>query len=200
MGRRKTISDADVTALARQVFRERGMAASTREIAHRAGVSEAVLYQRFATKDALFFAAMVPGEPDLLAIFGGREPERDPRRWLQRVVERMVRYFAGMLPVGIQLVTHPRFDRSRLGKSDPAAISRRLEEELARRLRKLGRAGEISAIRPRAAAQLLTSLAHDWALYQVMRNVDPSSERRSLGECIDVIWRGLAPASRKRAT
>ncbi|EKE96356.1 helix-turn-helix transcriptional regulator [Tolypothrix sp. LEGE 11397] len=34
------------------------MNASTRDIAKKAGISEAVIYQRFGTKEDLFFAAM----------------------------------------------------------------------------------------------------------------------------------------------
>jgi Bacterial regulatory proteins, tetR family len=60
MGRRKLIEDHDLLAVARDVFVKRGFAASTREIARRAGISEAIIYQRHATKVHLFFAAMVP--------------------------------------------------------------------------------------------------------------------------------------------
>jgi AcrR family transcriptional regulator len=60
MGRRKLIEDHNLLAVARDVFVKQGFAASTREIARRAGISEAVIYQRHATKAHLFFAAMVP--------------------------------------------------------------------------------------------------------------------------------------------
>ena len=54
-GRRAQLVDA-----ARQVFIARGLAgARTKEIAERAGVSEAMLYQHFATKTALFEAAVL---------------------------------------------------------------------------------------------------------------------------------------------
>ena len=44
MGRRKLVEDDELLAVAREVFVEKGIAASTREIAHRAGISEAVIY------------------------------------------------------------------------------------------------------------------------------------------------------------
>ena len=65
MGRRKTISDADLLETARGVFIERGFGASTKEIAQRAGVSEGVLFQRFTTKEDLFFASMIPPAADI---------------------------------------------------------------------------------------------------------------------------------------
>lgn len=58
MARPKTIADADLLEAARAVFVQKGMGASTRAIARRAGVSEGVLFQRYATKQELFFAAM----------------------------------------------------------------------------------------------------------------------------------------------
>jgi AcrR family transcriptional regulator len=60
MGRRKLVEDDALLAVAREAFVERGIAASTRDIARRAGISEAVIYQRHPTKADLFFAAMVP--------------------------------------------------------------------------------------------------------------------------------------------
>jgi AcrR family transcriptional regulator len=49
MGRRKLVEDDELLAVARGVFVEKGIAASTREIARRAGISEAVIYQRHPT-------------------------------------------------------------------------------------------------------------------------------------------------------
>ena len=64
MGRQKTISDEQVLRVARDLFRDKGHTATTREIAQAAGISEAILYQRFGSKDDLFFAAM-PSYSDL---------------------------------------------------------------------------------------------------------------------------------------
>ena len=65
MGRHKQISDIEVLAVARDVFREQGHSASTREIAAKAGVSQATLFQRFGDKSALFQAAMTPEPLDI---------------------------------------------------------------------------------------------------------------------------------------
>jgi AcrR family transcriptional regulator len=47
MGRNKQVSDEAVLEAAKAVFVEQGFGASTREVARRAGISEAVLYQRY---------------------------------------------------------------------------------------------------------------------------------------------------------
>ena len=86
MGRQKTITDEEVLRVARALFREQGHTATTREIAHVAGVSEAVLYQRFGSKDQLFFAAMHPRGPDLEQLLGPKDPTGDALTYLRTVV------------------------------------------------------------------------------------------------------------------
>jgi len=57
-GRPPTIDSERLLAVARDVFLERGIRATTLEVAERAGVSEGVLFHRFKSKEALFSAAM----------------------------------------------------------------------------------------------------------------------------------------------
>src|SRR3954470_21395089 len=57
-GRPPTIDSTHLLAVARQVFLEHGIRATTLEVAERAGVSEGVLFHRFKSKEALFSAAM----------------------------------------------------------------------------------------------------------------------------------------------
>jgi AcrR family transcriptional regulator len=52
------IDSARLLAVAREVFLERGIRATTLEVAERAGVSEGSLFNRFKSKEGLFAAAM----------------------------------------------------------------------------------------------------------------------------------------------
>src|SRR6516164_6210029 len=114
MGRHKTISDDDVLDVARQLFRERGHTATTREVAEAAGISEAVLYQRFGSKDDLFFAAMHPRGPDIEELLGPKDPPEDAHAYLRAVVVRIGQYFAEVLPLVVRVMTHPSFDPAML--------------------------------------------------------------------------------------
>jgi AcrR family transcriptional regulator len=58
MARPPKITNEEILAAARQVFLEQGGNASTLLIAEKAGISEASIFKRFATKQALFLAAM----------------------------------------------------------------------------------------------------------------------------------------------
>lgn len=57
-GRPPRISSEKLLDVAREVFLERGIRATTLEVAERAGVSEGIIFHRFKSKDALFREAM----------------------------------------------------------------------------------------------------------------------------------------------
>jgi AcrR family transcriptional regulator len=192
MGRHKTISDEDVLGIAREAFRRRGFAVTGREIAKLAGVSEAVLYQRFESKDAFFFAAMAPTEPDLLQIFGPRGREGDAHAWIRRAVVRMSVYFEELIPLAIQVLMHPDYKKTTTGETGPASL--RLEKELSSRLRSLKQRGAITGASHQVVARLLIGIAHDWALHHTLLSCCPTRDRRPLAACVDVAWRGIAPA------
>src|SRR6188768_4305807 len=68
-GRPPSIDSEQLLSVAREVFLERGIRATTLEVAVRAGVSEGALFHRFKNKEGLFRAAMeLPAEqvPELL--------------------------------------------------------------------------------------------------------------------------------------
>jgi AcrR family transcriptional regulator len=189
MGRQKTISDEQVLHVARAMFREKGHTATTREIAQAAGISEAILYQRFGSKDDLFFAAMAPQEPDLAKLLGLKEPTEDAHTYLRTVVVRIGEYFADILPLVVRMMTHPSFDPAAFARSVPTPPSVRLREGLAERIASLARRKRIVAPSATLTARLLVSLAHDWALGRMHRI--SSGGVRELQEMVDIVWVGL---------
>jgi AcrR family transcriptional regulator len=194
MGRHKTISDDDVLRIARDVFRAQGHTASTRAVAQAADISEAVLYQRFGTKDELFFAAMRPTGPDVERLLGPTEPTGDAHDYLRAVAVRIAEYFADVIPLALHVMTHPSFDPSAFAKSEPHA-SAVLRDGLTLRIRSLVNQNRLAAPAPAAAARLVVSLAHDWALAGVLSH-RTSHRLRELTDLIDVAWRGLKPEGR----
>jgi AcrR family transcriptional regulator len=190
VGRQKTITDAEVLRIARNIFREQGHTATTRDIAQAAGISEAVLYQRFGTKHDLFFAAMDTWESDIERLLGPKDPPEDALTYLHKVVERVAKHFAEVIPVALRVMTHPSFDPSMLTRVQPGGPPA-LQEGLGERLTSLVRRGELAMPNTAVAARLVLSLTHDWAL----RRVHWASPRgvRELKEMVDVLWEGLRP-------
>jgi AcrR family transcriptional regulator len=75
MPRPPKIKDEEILVAAREVFLEKGIRATTAEVAKRAGIAEGSIFNRFPTKVALFNAAM---RPTL------EEPE-----WAKRALDRV---------------------------------------------------------------------------------------------------------------
>src|SRR5262245_57417430 len=109
MGRLKTITDDEVLGIARSVFRTQGHTATTRQIAEAAGISEAILYQRFGSKNELFFASMRPLWPDVERLLGPKKPVVDALTYLRDVVVRLGKHFAEVIPLGLRVMMHPSF-------------------------------------------------------------------------------------------
>ncbi|MBS1878535.1 MAG: helix-turn-helix transcriptional regulator [Actinobacteria bacterium] len=86
---------ARIVAAAAEVFAERGLEASTAEIATRAGVGEATLFRRFPTKEDLILAIVSAQMDEAIELATSCLEEPDPwrgiERFLQILGERAVR-------------------------------------------------------------------------------------------------------------
>lgn len=76
-GRPPTIDSEKLLEVAREVFLERGIRATTLEVAERAGVSEGAVFHRFKSKEGLFRAAMHLDEDDVPQLFLNAVQELD---------------------------------------------------------------------------------------------------------------------------
>jgi AcrR family transcriptional regulator len=191
MARTRTITDEEILSAARNLFRAKGHDVTTRQVADAAGISEGVLYQRFANKDQLFFAAMAPGGPDLESVLGADSPTEGPTDYLKGAVKRMAEYFGEVLPLGIRLMTHPSFDRNNLSTGQPAAV--KLQQALAARLTSFEKRKEMRRGSAAPTAQLLVRLAHDWALARVMSGRSSPKRAEELEAIVDLVWHGASP-------
>jgi AcrR family transcriptional regulator len=191
MGRPKTISDDALLRIARDVFREHGHTASTREVAQAVGLSEAILYQRFGSKDGLFFAAMHAQGPEIDELLGPEEPPGDAREYLGEVLRRLGGYFAEVIPLALRVMMHPSFDSASLSRTTPGG-SAELREGLAKRIASLAARGRLRAADPLMVARLLLSLAHDWGLGVAFAHGSVPSESR-LQDFLGVLWEGMDP-------
>lgn len=79
-----------IVKAAMAVFAERGLDASTAEIAQRAGVGEATLFRRFPTKDDLIMAIVEAQLDDAIAVAESCLEEADPWIGVERFMREMV--------------------------------------------------------------------------------------------------------------
>jgi AcrR family transcriptional regulator len=199
MGRRKTISDEQLLAAARAAFEECGPAASTREIARRANISEGVIFQRFGTKTELFFAAMVPPAFDL-----GPEPSKkgtpaEARRRLESLVTRLIEYFRRTVPVLGPLMTQSEFRFEEFARRNPQSSLVVLREDLARRLSEEQRLGNLGPGPVGPMALLLISLGHSLAVFERLGAHDSHFSKAFIQGTVACLWGGLGPEEKKNA-
>jgi AcrR family transcriptional regulator len=191
MGRPKTISNEVLLARAREVFVERGFAGTTKEIARRAGVSEALLFQRFATKAELFFAAMALPAVDLQALFDSRAGSA--RDQLASITAAMVDYFRDSMPVLLPLLSHPGFEFEAFARRHPDSPLSALRRGLTAFFTRARDAGRVGSVDPGAAALLVFALAESVAFFERMGAHGGRMPDLVLERSIEVLWRGIAP-------
>ncbi|MCA9720582.1 MAG: TetR/AcrR family transcriptional regulator [Myxococcales bacterium] len=193
MGRHKRISDDELLAVAREVFIEKGASASTREIARRAGCSEAVLYQRHGTKLDLFVRAMVPPALDVEALL--QAPDSScPNEHLEEIALGMLSYFRELQPILQPLLSAPDFDFEDFAARHPDAPLHRLRQGLVATLRRMqarGRLREDLVVEP--AALMLFASIHSLAIFERMGAHGGAFDEALVRGMVRALWRGLAP-------
>ncbi|MDO8420604.1 MAG: helix-turn-helix domain-containing protein [Parvibaculum sp.] len=193
MGRRKKIEDGDLLSVARGVFSERGLVGSSKLIAERAGVSEAALFQRFGTRDKLFFASMMP--PSFAAeevVARAASEAGTPRDALQIIAKRSLVFFREVIGVALVLMSHPSFDMTDIarkhGGENPGA---RLIAALSLWLGDESVAGRVHCPDPQASADLIVAALHSVVLFEHLGIYDKAAGDARALAAIDAIWPAL---------
>src|SRR4029079_11007196 len=101
MARPVSIKDETIIEAAKQVFLERGIQATTAEVAERAGVSEGTVFKRFRSKLDLFRAAMEDqlAVPDWTKQLHTRVGKGDPKENLFEMGMRIIAFFRELMPL-----------------------------------------------------------------------------------------------------
>ena len=192
MARTKTISDEELLIIARAVFVESGgIRAPSKEIARRAGVSEGVLFQRFSTKEELFFAAMTPPPADVAALFD--HPHSKGPELMEKITFALVDYFRLMLPVLIPLMSHPSFRFEDFARRQPDSPLVTLRRKLMQFMADEKDAGRVGAVDPGAAALVIWSTANTVAFFEHMGAHDGKMPNSIIRAAVECLWRGMAP-------
>lgn len=195
MGRHKTVQDEQLLEQARQVFLEQGAFGSTKEIARRTGISESTLFQRYPTKAALFLAAMVPPEVDLAAIMGDCDAQQDVREALAGIGTRMLVYFRQLIPVLLQLMTHPSISitdiAAHFARTPPEALTGALADFLDRAAAR----GQAAGKNHLAQAGLFISAIHSLPLFELMGVHGGGNMDHLVQGFVAALWDGMRPGT-----
>lgn len=191
MPRNKTITDDEILNVARTLFLKEGVNASTRDIAKQAGISEAVIYQRFGTKKDFFFTAMKLPEARLDAIFCIQTGKGEVVENLKSVSLQIVDYFREVMPVFLTLISHPSFNmQTFLERHSVPAMQ--LSEKLVNYLASEAKIGRVCSRNITIATNVLLSHLHNITLYETIGACSDKVES-AVTDAITVLWEGLAP-------
>ncbi len=190
MARPPSISNQQILDAARAEFLAHGFAkASTVDIAGRAGVSEGSIFNRFATKDGLFRAAMDDAQPPVFGLdrYTG---QGDPRKNLIRITVESVHYLNSLLPK--LMLRWSERDRAAHAKvcNRPREILRALTAFF-KAEKALGRVGGD----PPIIARMFMGAVWNYCFLQTVAGDRSISAKVFAKRLIAGLWQGIAPAS-----
>lgn len=100
MARPVVIRDETIIQAAREIFLERGIQATTAEVALRAGVSEGSVFKRFKSKFELFRAAMgAEARPSWMEGLEARVGAGDVRENMTALALEIIEFFRRIMPI-----------------------------------------------------------------------------------------------------
>jgi AcrR family transcriptional regulator len=106
MARPPKITNEEILAAARQVFLEQGEGGSTLEIAQKAGISEASIFKRFSTKQALFLAAIGISETaQYVKLLSSQTPTAEIRSEIVEICTQMLGFYQEVMPRVMMMMT-----------------------------------------------------------------------------------------------
>jgi AcrR family transcriptional regulator len=157
-------------AVARDVFLERGIRATTLEVAERAGVSEGVLFHRFKSKEALFSAAMAfdrEKAPERVLEAIAELDELEVREAIIRLATMLVEVGRVALPIMMMSWSNPQpcavppFDKNRSKFRDILkALGGYFEQQMER--------GKLRQMDPEVLARTLLGAVHHFVLTRIL--------------------------------
>jgi AcrR family transcriptional regulator len=199
-GRPPVITSDALLEIAREVFLERGIRATTAEVAERARVSEGTIFHRFGSKDALFRAAMrfdpeqIP-EPLASLPEGGRG---DLRATLTEMATGLLALGRVTVPMMMMSWSNPAGEYS-IDKllNRPAHGYRRAFLKLRDFFAEEVAAGRLDAD-PDALSRIFMGSLHHFCMTELIFSGDQAPPRRPASEVyveslVDLMLRGASP-------
>ncbi len=141
MARPPTITNEQIIAAAREVFLEKGISATTAEVAKRAGIAEGSIFKRFESKAELFWAAMRVklGEPNHLSNLTEQASQEELVPGLMAIGASIIDMFRKIVPLMMMSWSNAGGLPEHLREPDPPplrtlrGLTEHFEKEMARR-------------------------------------------------------------------
>ena len=200
MARPVSIKDETIIDAARHVFLERGIQATTAEVAERAGVSEGSVFKRFKSKSELFRAAMEDRliEPDWMHDLGGRVGQGDMRENLFGLGISIIAFFRDLMPLMMMAWSNPAPNGLPGIIAGPNPPPVRVTKQLTGYFEAEMRAGRLRRQDAEVVARsFLGSLIH-FVFFELLHRAEgelPLSTEAYVRGLVSLLWGGIEPRS-----
>jgi AcrR family transcriptional regulator len=176
-GRPPVISTERLLAVAREVFLELGIRATTAEVATRAGIAEGTIFHRFKSKEELFRAAMNV-DPDaglaLAEALSAQAATGDLRQSMVTFAERLLALGRVALPVWMMAWSNPDSQLSEERNLERATRYERLLDALTAFFEAEMSAGRLRRVDAQVMSRLFIGSLHHFCMIELF--VGPSSD------------------------
>ena len=183
MGRRRQVSDRQISAAAREVFLESGPKAPVAMVAKKLGVSTATLFQRTGSKQQLMLMALQPEGTPITELERGVQPGAPVREQLSQVLIELNEYLGTIIGGSITLRA------AGIEAELPEPTPQRLRLLLTQWLAQATSAGLLAVIDPRTTADVLIGTLESRHIHAYMQQEQLSSKqhREYIQAMLDVV-------------
>jgi AcrR family transcriptional regulator len=196
MPRPPKVSTEAILEAARQVFLEQGVGASTLAIAERIGISEAAIFKRFVTKQALFLAAMgFSQNPPWVKVLTQKTPTTNLKQELMEICQQMLAFYQEVLPQVIMMM-----QKGHLAQPPMPPPPVRDSQLLAAYLDRAIAHGVLKPCNTNAIAHMIVGGINNYAMTQTVRHqhpedldstLPPSAPDELIEAMIESLWHGI---------
>jgi AcrR family transcriptional regulator len=184
MGRRRQVSDREISAAAREVFLDRGPKAPVAMVAKKLGVSTATLFQRAGSKQQLMLMALQPEGTPVTELGRGLQPGVPVHEQLSHVLIEVNEYLGTIIGGSITLRA------ARIEAELPEPTPPRLRAMLAAWLTQASSLGLLEVADARTAADILIGALESRHIHAYMQHEPLSSRqhREYIHAMLDVVF------------
>jgi AcrR family transcriptional regulator len=205
MARPVSIKDETIIEAAKQVFLERGIQATTAEVAARAGVSEGSVFKRFRTKLDLFRAAMEDqlALPDWTKQLSSRVGVGEVQDNLFEIGMGIIVFFREMMPLMMMAWSNPGPNGLPGLISGPNPPPVRALKKMTAYFDAEMRAGRLREHDAEIAARSFVGSLQHFVFFEVVHRESgqpPVLPERFVRGLVDLLWAGVSPPGGAAAT
>lgn len=186
MGRRRQVSDREISVAAREVFLDRGPKAPVAMVAKKLGVSTATLFQRTGSKQQLMLMAFTPDGAPITELDRGVLPGVPVREQLGHALIEINEYLGAVIAASVTLRA------ACIEANLPAPTPYQLRDRLAVWLEQAAAVGLLTVVDARTTADILIGAIESRHIHSYMqqRHLTSQQHRDYIRAMLDVVFPG----------